>query len=64
MDLDEFCRNLETGFKLALRPVRPLTSRADRYLASRDASPLGQTLLFCAPMLTVFFLTLLAIDLR
>jgi hypothetical protein len=38
--------------------------RLDRYLSSREASVLGQTLVLCSPMFAGFFIMLLVIDLR
>lgn len=64
MQFDRFCRDLEAGFALALRPLRPVLRRAEDYLARRDASPLGQALVVCSPMLVALIATLLAIDLR
>jgi hypothetical protein len=61
---DSFCRDLEAGFGLVLSPLRPLLRRVDGYLNRRDASPLGQTLVTCFPVLLFFVAVLLAIDLR
>jgi hypothetical protein len=62
--LDAVCRQLEHSISWVLQPVAPVLQRVDRYLNRRDASPLGQTLVICSPMLIVFFVLLAVIDLR
>lgn len=61
---DEFARQLEASIKWVFRPVARLLEPVDRYMNSRDASPLGQTLIMLSPMLLAFFAVIVAIDLR